>query len=60
VIAPAPGLGRASGLTPLDLSPSVRGMIRIGVVISAVPVAILFTDLQQHLIRGLAAGALEA
>ncbi len=35
------------------------GQLSAGVMISTVPVAILFTYLQRHLIRGLAAGALK-
>jgi multiple sugar transport system permease protein len=35
------------------------GQLSAGVIISTVPVAILFTYLQRHLIRGLAAGALK-
>ena len=35
------------------------GQLGAGVMISTVPVAILFTFLQKHLIRGLTAGALK-
>jgi len=35
------------------------GQLSAGVVISTIPVAVLFTYLQRHLIRGLAAGALK-
>jgi ABC-type glycerol-3-phosphate transport system permease component len=35
------------------------GQLSAGVVISTIPVAILFTFLQRHLIRGLTAGALK-
>jgi len=35
------------------------GQLSAGVIISTVPVAVLFTFLQRHLIRGLTAGALK-
>jgi ABC-type glycerol-3-phosphate transport system permease component len=35
------------------------GQLSAGVVISTLPVAVLFTLLQRHLIRGLTAGALK-
>jgi multiple sugar transport system permease protein len=35
------------------------GQLSAGVIISTVPVAILFTYLQRHLIQGLSAGAVK-
>jgi ABC-type maltose transport system permease subunit len=35
------------------------GRLSAGVIIGTVPVAVLFTFLQRHLIRGLTAGALK-
>ena len=35
------------------------GQLSAGVIISTVPVAVLFTHLQRHLIQGLSAGAVK-